>query len=222
MNLSDQIRQAREAKGLSQEALAEQLNVSRQAVSKWEMGASNPTPENLEALENILEAGFSESPASEPPEAPQKRRLWLWGLMCGAVLLSCMLLAFMFTTPEPAVKITAIRFYDETGIQLHPDLGDGWWAFETPEQGGVPVTMVVSFQNGRADVNAVSLFYTPAGTETFDEREQWKVQAVEDGLDYALFVLNFQRDIMGELAIRLECTGGATVTHVLNITTALP
>lgn len=220
MNLSEQIRQAREARGLSQEALAEQLNVSRQAVSKWEMGASNPTPENLEALSGILEVDFSET--SENPAVPKKRRLWIWGLVCGTVLLSCVLLFFMLSAPEPAVNITAIRFYDETGIQLHPDLGDGWWAFETPEQGGVPVTMVVSFQNGRDDVNAVSLFYTPTGTETFDEREQWKVQAVEDGLDYALFVLNFQRDIMGELEIRLECTGGATVTYVLNVTAALP
>lgn len=221
MNLSEQIRQAREARGLSQEALAEQLNVSRQAVSKWEMGVSNPTPENLEALSGILEVDFAGP--SENPAAPKKRRLWIWGLVCGAVLLSCVLLIFTLSAPEPAARITAIRFYDETGIQLHPDLGDGWWAFETPERGTAPVTMVVSFQNGRrSDVNAVSLFYTPAGTETFDEREQWKVQAVEDGLDYALFVLNFQRDVMGELEVRLECTGGAEVSEFLNVTAALP
>ncbi len=219
MNLSEQIRQAREAKGLSQEALAEQLGLSRQAVSKWELGASCPSPENLEALGNILEADFSGSSALEPPEAPKKRRLWLWGL----VLLSCALLAFLFSAPEPAALITAVRFYDETGAQLHPDLGDGWWAFETPEQGSQPVTMVVSFQNSRrADVNAVSLFYTPAGTETFDQREQWCVQAVEDGLDYALFVLRLQRDLMGHLEIRLECTGGAEVSEILNVTAAFP
>ena len=81
MNLSEQIRQAREAKGLSQEALAEQLGLSRQAVSKWELGASCPSPENLEALGNILEADFSGSSAPEPPGAPKKRRLWLWGLV---------------------------------------------------------------------------------------------------------------------------------------------
>ena len=71
-------------------------------------------------------------------------------------------------------------------------------------------------------MNAVSLFYTPAGTETFDQREQWCVQAVEDGLDYALFVLRLQRDLMGHLEIRLECTGGAEVSEILNVTAAFP
>ena len=108
MNLSEQIRQAREAKGLSQEALAEQLGLSRQAVSKWELGASCPSPENLEALGNILEADFSGSSAPEPPEAPKKRRLWLWGL----VLLSCALLAFLFSAPEPAALSTILTAYD--------------------------------------------------------------------------------------------------------------
>ena len=43
MNISDIIRQAREELGLTQEDLAERLEVSRQAVSKWELGASVPS-----------------------------------------------------------------------------------------------------------------------------------------------------------------------------------
>lgn len=38
--LSEQILKKRKEAGLSQEALAEQLGVSRQAVSKWEVGVS--------------------------------------------------------------------------------------------------------------------------------------------------------------------------------------
>ena len=44
--LGTAIRQAREEKGMSQERLAEELGVSRQAVSKWEIGQSVPTPRN--------------------------------------------------------------------------------------------------------------------------------------------------------------------------------
>ena len=36
MSLSDNLRALRKQKGYSQEQLAERLNVSRQAVSKWE------------------------------------------------------------------------------------------------------------------------------------------------------------------------------------------
>ena len=53
--LGTAIRQAREEKGMSQERLAEELGVSRQAVSKWEMGQSVPTPRNLEGIEAVLD-----------------------------------------------------------------------------------------------------------------------------------------------------------------------
>ena len=40
MTLGEKIKELRKARGLSQEELAEQINVSRQAVSKWELGGS--------------------------------------------------------------------------------------------------------------------------------------------------------------------------------------
>ena len=43
----------RKEKGLSQEALAEQLGISRQAVSKWERAESSPDTSNLITLANL-------------------------------------------------------------------------------------------------------------------------------------------------------------------------
>lgn len=40
MNFGLKLQELRKAKGLSQEALADQLNISRQAISKWETGGS--------------------------------------------------------------------------------------------------------------------------------------------------------------------------------------
>ena len=50
MNLSEKIQLCRKRAGLSQEALAEKLNVSRQAVSKWETDAAEPELSKLRAL----------------------------------------------------------------------------------------------------------------------------------------------------------------------------
>lgn len=50
MNLSDRIQQLRKARGLSQEELSAHLNVSRQAVSKWESGQSLPDLDRIVAL----------------------------------------------------------------------------------------------------------------------------------------------------------------------------
>ena len=47
MSLSANIRRKRKELKLSQEYVAEQLGVSRQAVSKWETGQSEPTAKNL-------------------------------------------------------------------------------------------------------------------------------------------------------------------------------
>lgn len=55
MTYGERIRQGREAKGLTQEQLAEALGVSRQAVSKWEMDASRPARAKLAALSEALE-----------------------------------------------------------------------------------------------------------------------------------------------------------------------
>ena len=50
MNLSEKIQLCRKRAGLSQEALAERLGVSRQAVSKWETGAAEPDLSKLRQL----------------------------------------------------------------------------------------------------------------------------------------------------------------------------
>lgn len=50
MLLGEKLKKLRKARGLSQEQLAEQLKVSRQAISKWELGESMPDTDNLVAL----------------------------------------------------------------------------------------------------------------------------------------------------------------------------
>lgn len=47
MELYERLIELRKKAGLSQEDLAEKLNISRQAVSKWEIGQSNPDIENI-------------------------------------------------------------------------------------------------------------------------------------------------------------------------------
>lgn len=54
MGLSNNLKVLRKLKGLSQEQLAQQLNVSRQAVSKWENGSGLPEVETLISLSEIF------------------------------------------------------------------------------------------------------------------------------------------------------------------------
>ena len=55
MELNKNIYNLRKAKGFSQEYMAEQINVSRQTISNWELGETSPNPEQLLLLSKTLE-----------------------------------------------------------------------------------------------------------------------------------------------------------------------
>lgn len=57
--LSENLKNFRKAKGLSQEELAVKLNVVRQTISKWEQGLSVPDSEMLMTLSEALETPVS-------------------------------------------------------------------------------------------------------------------------------------------------------------------
>ena len=54
MNIGERIMALRKEKNISQLELSKRLNVSRQAVSKWEQGVSSPDTERLIQLAEIL------------------------------------------------------------------------------------------------------------------------------------------------------------------------
>lgn len=53
MQLSEKLVKLRKAKGLSQLKLAEMMDVSRQAVSRWETGKAAPSTDNLKYLGSL-------------------------------------------------------------------------------------------------------------------------------------------------------------------------
>ena len=76
-NIGEQIRSARKAKGMTQEALAEVLHISRQGISHWESGRTMPDAATLLKLSDILEYTFEagqtveELPNQRPEVQPQ-------------------------------------------------------------------------------------------------------------------------------------------------------
>ena len=73
MTFAEKLILARKRLGLSQEALAEALGVSRQAVSKWETGEALPETGKLPALAKLLGVSIDELLSEEPAEAQTQR-----------------------------------------------------------------------------------------------------------------------------------------------------
>lgn len=68
MEIAERLAAMRREKGFSQEDLAGQLGLSRQAISKWERGESAPDMGNLIALAELYEVSLDELIRGEAPE----------------------------------------------------------------------------------------------------------------------------------------------------------
>lgn len=73
MDLAERMARARRARGLSQAEAAERLNVSRQAISRWETGAGMPTLDNLFQMGKLYQVSLDELIYGVRPETPPER-----------------------------------------------------------------------------------------------------------------------------------------------------
>lgn len=99
MKLEEKLAYLRKEQGLTQLELAEAVHVTRQAVSRWEVGTSVPTTENLACLSRIygvsvddLLNGREEPPKKEPPPADAGKARWLAAALA-ALSLAVLILA---------------------------------------------------------------------------------------------------------------------------------
>ena len=60
MKLGDNIQKLRKDLKLSQEQLAEKIDVTRQTISNWELGETSPNPEQLKLLSKALNVSIDE------------------------------------------------------------------------------------------------------------------------------------------------------------------
>lgn len=77
MTIGNRISELRKAKGYTQEYVAEQLGVSRQAVSKWEQNQTSPDTKNLIALSSLLGVSIEFLAMGSTPAPQQQNTNWL-------------------------------------------------------------------------------------------------------------------------------------------------
>lgn len=168
MTLGEQIRQARENKNLSQEELAEQLGVSRQAVSKWENDSSIPQGMNRELLSRLLEL---EQPAEKEEEPDNKRSITMWlGWGIAALLLLLLSVSLWFNYQKSSGKGAGewVKLDDDQTVSPVPH-GDDSPAehygddFEQEVSGMIPAVKSVTFYDrDRQTVHDTAGWYNSA------------------------------------------------------------
>lgn len=72
MGFNNRLYELRRQKGFSQEELANRLNVSRQTISKWEVGDSTPDMEKLIAISDLFGISLDELVLDKAPETAEQ------------------------------------------------------------------------------------------------------------------------------------------------------
>ncbi len=100
--LADNIKKYRKENNLSQDDLAEKLDVSRQSISLWETGQTQPTLDNIIALANIFgistdeligNPGIVQPSASQADDDEGKKKIWIIALIAVIVILAVVAVA---------------------------------------------------------------------------------------------------------------------------------
>ncbi|MBQ8519605.1 MAG: helix-turn-helix domain-containing protein [Agathobacter sp.] len=73
MKFGDRLYELRRQKGLSQEELANRIDVSRQTVSRWEIGDTVPDMDKLLAMGEVFEISLDELVKGIPAGNPKSR-----------------------------------------------------------------------------------------------------------------------------------------------------
>lgn len=109
MEFHQKLKLLREQRGLTQEELAEQLDITRQSVSKWELGINEPDLPTIRALCKILDCSYDAllgeeevtakeaepGPKEEPKPLPSKRSVYVAEIICLSIyLISGIVFAF--------------------------------------------------------------------------------------------------------------------------------
>ena len=132
MTFGEKLQALRKARGWSQEELATQINVSRQALSKWESGAFGVSTDYLllENGETTAQAAPTAAPSAES-KWPIMRIVWLFTMIL-AILGKIALRIWASTLPPTVVYNGSDRVGELNGMRNLTETYDvGWLVFLT-------------------------------------------------------------------------------------------
>ena len=148
MTLCEKLTQARKAAGLTQADVAARLDVSRQAVSRWEGGQSKPSTERLLELARIYDVSLdwlcsdasdagalvqeknlderdpvcnSELPTEDKPKKRKK-----WAIIIGVIIVGVLLSAYVVLSKKAGSFLSTAKQIDdleEENVENAPESG---------------------------------------------------------------------------------------------------
>ena len=152
MTLCEKLTQARKAAGLTQADVAARLDVSRQAVSRWEGGQSKPSTERLLELARIYDVSLdwlcsdasdagalvqeknlderdpvcnSELPTEDKPKKRKK-----WAIIIGVIIVGVLLSAYVVLSKKAESFLNPAKRIDDLAEENVNDMPESHFEFD--------------------------------------------------------------------------------------------
>ena len=144
MLLYEKLARLREQNNMSQFEVAEALDVSRQAISRWETGRAKPSTEKLIALSRLYgvpldelvggesaraESGAENVEAPAPPRRASPRR-WIAAGALALAVLAAIIGAYLLGRGESDDKVIDVEDLNEEVMPNFEDIGTAPWENE--------------------------------------------------------------------------------------------
>lgn len=132
MTTAEKLVRLRKEKGLSQLQLAEEINVSRQAISRWEVGLAVPSREKLKALSELYHVSMDYLLSDKEAEAKEKssNHLRVGLIACVVVILLIVvgaMLLHLHNTHEPQNEVPISEMEtEEDDVVFSGDFSVDW------------------------------------------------------------------------------------------------
>lgn len=141
MKLEEKLISLRKEKGLSQMKLAEMMNVSRQAISRWEVGAAVPSTDNLKFLGNLYGVSLEyllhdDAPKPNQNETPMQKRIiekqesrrkTVFVVLMAVLAVAVIVLSVMLLVEQPKKPISMREISgDEVNVTGKNDFDVNW------------------------------------------------------------------------------------------------
>lgn len=170
MSFNEILVQERKRRGLSQEDLAGMVNVSRQAVSKWETGDAMPDLPKLLALADALGISLDElcgretrATSSTAPTASPKRRSVLLPLLCVILLPITAIALFLLLSmarpslPPVTTDLSTMGKLTVSGLSFHGESNHAIAYRFTPSISGPGLTYQLIFTDSNENVFPIDI-----------------------------------------------------------------
>lgn len=134
MTTAEKLVRLRKEKGLSQLQLAEEINVSRQAISRWEVGLAVPSREKLKALSELYHVSMdyllSDKEAEDEAKEKSSNHLRVGLIACVVVILLIVvgaMLLHLHNTHEPQNEVPISEMEtEEDDVVFSGDFSVDW------------------------------------------------------------------------------------------------